>query len=224
MNEEERRGTWLGALAEPRRAALYEYVVGQAGRAVGRDEAADATGLKRALAAFHLDQLASAGLLEVEFKRLSGRSGPGAGRPAKTYRAATQEVSLTVPERRYLLAARMLLEALTDDAHALERMRPVAERHGFALGTAAAADTPAPAEDTLRLLLKRLGYAPREQADRSMSLANCPFQELADQNRELTCRTNLAFLSGLVRGLGTLQVVPQLNPKPGSCCVRFAAE
>ncbi|HEX5016726.1 MAG TPA: helix-turn-helix domain-containing protein, partial [Actinomycetes bacterium] len=52
---------------------------------VSRDEAAEALDVARSVAAFHLDKLADAGLLEVKYERTSGRTGPGAGRPAKLY-------------------------------------------------------------------------------------------------------------------------------------------
>src|SRR6478672_6731759 len=87
-------------LAEPVRRALYEHIAGR-DEAVDRDQAAAATGIGRPLAAFHLDRLAAAGLLEVEYHRRSGRSGPGAGRPAKFYRRARGETAISLPPRHY---------------------------------------------------------------------------------------------------------------------------
>src|SRR5207244_13615168 len=87
------------------------FVVAQ-GREVGRNEAATAVGMQRTLAAFHLDRLAEAGLLEVSFRRLTQRSGPGAGRPAKLYRRAAREVTVSVPPRDYARAALVLAEAI----------------------------------------------------------------------------------------------------------------
>src|SRR6476660_3406874 len=95
----------IASLDEPARRALYEWVA-SSGRAVGRDEAAAAAGVSRALAAFHLDRLVKDGLLIPEYRRLSGRTGPGAGRPAKLYRRAPREVSVTLPARRSETAAR----------------------------------------------------------------------------------------------------------------------
>jgi predicted ArsR family transcriptional regulator len=71
--------------AEPQRRALYRYVVSR-DDPVGKDEAAAALGVGRSVAAFHLDRLVADWLLTTEFRRLSGRQGPGAGRPAKLYR------------------------------------------------------------------------------------------------------------------------------------------
>src|SRR2546429_2846136 len=82
------------------------------GREVGRDEAARALRISRALAAFHLDKLVQLGLLEAAYRRLSGRQGPGAGRPAKLYRRSTRQLEITLPQRRYALAGRLLARAL----------------------------------------------------------------------------------------------------------------
>ncbi|HLT97232.1 MAG TPA: helix-turn-helix domain-containing protein, partial [Acidimicrobiia bacterium] len=62
----------VSALAEPARRALYEYVAA-APDAVGRDQAAEAVGVSRQAAAYHLDRLADDGLLSVEYRRLTGR-------------------------------------------------------------------------------------------------------------------------------------------------------
>ncbi|HET8785902.1 MAG TPA: helix-turn-helix domain-containing protein, partial [Candidatus Limnocylindrales bacterium] len=103
----------IALLDEPVRRRLYEWVVDQ-GRPVGRDEAAAAAGVSRALAAFHLDRLAAAGLLTTEFRRLTGRTGPGAGRPSKLYARADRDIRVALPERRYDIAAEVMAEALEE--------------------------------------------------------------------------------------------------------------
>src|SRR5690242_6276976 len=97
----------LGVLAEPARRRLYEYVAGEPA-AVSREQAAEACSIPVHSVKFHLDKLAAAGLLEVDYRRVSGRSGPGAGRPAKLYRRSDREVSLSVPPRRYDLVGEVL--------------------------------------------------------------------------------------------------------------------
>src|SRR5215831_8499685 len=94
----------VGLLADPIRRSLYDYIAGQ-DHPVDRAEAASATALTRTLAAFHLDKLAAAGLLEVSYRRPPGRGGPGAGRPAKVYRPAATEHAVSVPPRTYDLLA-----------------------------------------------------------------------------------------------------------------------
>ena len=90
----------IGSLTDPTRRRLYAFVASPI-EPVGRDEAADALGIPRQTAAYHLDRLADEGLVDVEFLRLSGRTGPGAGRPAKLYRgpARSRGVTASAPVR-----------------------------------------------------------------------------------------------------------------------------
>src|SRR5690349_19183496 len=101
----------VSALAEPSRRALYDHVSRQR-TPVSREQAAEAVGLPLHSVKFHLDRLVDEGLLEVEFRRLSGRQGPGAGRPSKLYRRARAEVSVSLPARQYDLAAAVLADAV----------------------------------------------------------------------------------------------------------------
>ncbi|MGH9164213.1 MAG: helix-turn-helix domain-containing protein, partial [Acidimicrobiales bacterium] len=107
------RVSGIAVLGEPVRRALYRYVVAQPSP-VNRDEAGEGTGVARHVAKFHLDKLVGDGLLEVEFRRPPGRGGPGAGRPAKLYRRSSREVEVSLPDRRYDLAGRLLAQAVVD--------------------------------------------------------------------------------------------------------------
>ena len=73
----------LSSLDDPVRRRLYE-VVRERTEPVGRDEAAAAAGVGRALAVYHLDKLVEAGLLTASYQRPPGRSGPGPGRSARS--------------------------------------------------------------------------------------------------------------------------------------------
>src|SRR5687768_6107020 len=106
-----KRVTRLGALADPVRRRLYRFVAEQSD-AVSRDQAADGVEVPRHTAKFHLDRLVDEGLLVAEFRRLTGRTGPGAGRPAKLYRRSTREVAVSVPTRRYDLVGQVLADAV----------------------------------------------------------------------------------------------------------------
>ena len=74
--------TRLAALGEPIRRLLYRFVANQPDP-VSRDQAAEGIGVARHVAKFHLDKLAEDGLLDTDYRRPAGRSGPGAGRPTK---------------------------------------------------------------------------------------------------------------------------------------------
>ena len=113
----ERRLDALASLAAPVRLALYRCVAGRE-QGLGRDEAAAAVGISRKLAAYHLDKLAEAGLLEVRFERRSGRSGPGAGRSAKIYLRSASPLEVALPARNYQLIAELLADAVQADPQA----------------------------------------------------------------------------------------------------------
>lgn len=215
----------IGALAEPARRQLYLYVVAQP-EPVGRDQVAAATGLRRHIVKFHLDKLVEEGLLETEFRRLSGRQGPGAGRPAKLYRRAAHEVSVTLPERHYELAGQILADAVEEaaggDQAVLAAVAAAAARAGRRIGAEARAATGAPASGSslaaVAEVLAAHGYEPRVEPARVV-LANCPFHALAERHTQLVCRMNLGLINAVSEQLGATDVEARLDPAPGRCCV-----
>ncbi|XVU28022.1 helix-turn-helix transcriptional regulator [Actinoplanes sp. CA-054009] len=201
----------VASLADPVRRRAYEAVAAGDGP-VGRDEVAQALGAGRTLAAFHLDKLVAAGLLEVSYARRSGRTGPGAGRPAKLYRVAAAEHAVSVPPRAYRSAAEVLAEAL-EQAGAEETLYEVARRHG--------ADEAA-GDDVAELLTAR-GYAPEEEEPGRLVLRNCPFHRLAEQFPPLICGMNLAMVDGLLAGSGLDgEWAARMDAAPGRCCVTLS--
>jgi predicted ArsR family transcriptional regulator len=210
----------LALLDEPVRRRLYDWVVAQ-GRPVGREEAAREVGITRPLAAFHLDRLTEAGLLEAGYQRLTGRTGPGAGRPARIYRRAEREIAVTLPPRHYELVADLFAEALQriGDGSPPPQLIEAAHDSGERVGTAAAAG----GDGTLVGVLERAGYEPTVD-DGTIRLRNCPFDALVDEHRPLVCGTNLAFANGILDGLGNehgTDYEPRLDAQPGYCCVVF---
>src|SRR3954453_15412936 len=101
----------ISALAEPARRSLYLYVAEQPDP-VSREQAASACELPLHSAKFHLDRLVDKGLLDVTYRRLTGRTGPGAGRTSKLYQRSNREVSVSLPERRYELGGDILAAAV----------------------------------------------------------------------------------------------------------------
>lgn len=197
----------LATFSDETRRALYEFVVVSAGP-VSRDKAADAVGVSRQTAAYHLDRLADDGLLAIEFRRLTGRSGPGAGRPAKMYRRSDRTLSVSIPPRQYELAARILLEAVGASGVDGDSLRESARSYGFAIG-----------QEGLGQALTDLGYEPVPE-DGETRFRNCPFHVLRDQDTDITCHLNLALVEGVVAGSDSEQVAV-LAPEDGYCCVRL---
>jgi predicted ArsR family transcriptional regulator len=203
----------VGALADPTRRRVYELVAAAPGP-VGRDEVAGGLAVGRTLAAFHLDKLAEVGLLEVTFGRPDGRSGPGAGRPAKLYAIAAAEVSVQLPARSYGELAVMLAEALDrtgNDQVAFD----VARAAGVAAGRGAAGS--APVEQ-----LTQWGYAP-DAVDGTITLRNCPFHVVAHEFPPLICGMNLALLTGMAEGSGWT-CTASMDSAPGRCCVVLSSK
>ncbi len=216
----------IALLAEPVRRSLYDWVIA-AGRAVGRDEAARATGVSRTLAAFHLDRLVEAGLLTPEYRRLSGRSGPGAGRPAKLYRRGPREAAVTLPERHSAgrppargrdrgSASEVPPAALRESARHLGRSIGDERRRAGRRPRGKGRSGP-----DLVDVLRTQGFEPCESAPGVVRLGNCPFHELVAEHRDLVCGMNLALAEGILAGLRDRRHVARLDPQPGSCCVAF---
>jgi predicted ArsR family transcriptional regulator len=214
----------VATLDEPVRRELYLYVAGRPGP-VGREEAAKAAGVSWALAGFHLDRLAAEGLLEVSFQRLSGRRGPGAGRPAKLYQRSSRQLTVNVPARRYELAARLFAQALVRAGRPVAAtMRAAARRFGRGLGAVVRTKAgPRPGGDRLlaelEAALRTEGYEPIRDEDGTIRLRNCPFDALANEHRELVCGMNLALIGGVLAGCGARGIKAVLEPQPGMCCV-----
>ncbi|WP_432986876.1 helix-turn-helix transcriptional regulator [Dactylosporangium sp. CA-233914] len=189
----------LAVLADPRRRAVYEHVAA-AGAALSRDQVAEALGIGRTLAAHHLDRLAEAGLLDVAFARLGGRSGPGAGRPAKLYRRSAAEHSVSLPPRGYRVLAEVFAEAVSE-AGVEPALYAAARRTGERLAGAGAEET-----------LRGLGYEPYADGD-VWRLRNCPFDSVARTHPGVVCGANLALLAGALGGR------VRIDPRPDGCCV-----
>lgn len=203
----------IAVLQDPVRRRLYDYVVAQ-DHAVSRNEAAEGAGIQRTLAAFHLDKLVDAGLLDTESRRLTGRSGPGAGRPAKLYRRSGAERQFSVPARDYRVAADLLAE-VAEAARLDTELQAAARREGQAARAAAGSVDDLAAA---KALLAARGYEPRPDADGCvLRLANCPFHVLSERHPALVCGMNLALLEGLVEGTEGLRA--RMDPRPGLCCV-----
>ncbi|MBM7369055.1 helix-turn-helix transcriptional regulator [Gordonia hydrophobica] len=204
----------VSVLDEPTRRRIYEFVCPKRD-AVSRDEVSEALGIPRQTAAFHLEKLADAGLLDVEFARRSGRSGPGAGRPSKLYRRSAREVSVELPGRSYDIAGALLAQAVEDADRTGESPRACLARGAADLGRDIGVPDDATDEELLAALTE-CGYEPRIEGD-DIVLVNCPFHALAKTHTGLVCGMNLDLLSGVL-GDATR---PRLDPQEGYCCVRI---
>ncbi|HET9345868.1 MAG TPA: helix-turn-helix domain-containing protein [Candidatus Limnocylindrales bacterium] len=220
----------IALLDEPARRALYDAVAA-ARHPLSRDEAAAGAGVSRALAAFHLDKLVGAGLLDVEYRRLSGRTGPGAGRPSKLYRRSSREHRVSLPDRHYEVPAELLATALEQLAGPTptDGLRAAAHEAGEEIGAAARQRSgPRPSRRRLRAeleaTLEARGYEPAESNSGEIRFRNCPFHALVEEHRGLVCNMNLALADGILDGLGDDRLSARLDPQPGQCCVAISSD
>jgi predicted ArsR family transcriptional regulator len=221
-----KRVAGVAALDDPIRRELYLYVSAQPAP-VSRDQAAEALGIARHTAKFHLDKLAEEGLLDISFRRLSQRRGPGAGRPTKLYARSSRELSVILPERRYDLAGQLLATAIENaGAHGTtlaDALKTVAAGWGRSVAEHARA-TAGPRPSSKRLVacacqaLTENGYEP-QRTDGTIVLRNCPFDALAREHTELVCGMNLAILSATTEQLQETRLTARLEPAPDRCCV-----
>jgi predicted ArsR family transcriptional regulator len=226
VGEESRKAqiSAVAALDEPTRRRLYDHVVRQPSP-VSRDEAAAALGLPRTTAAFHLDKLADEDLLDVIYQRRTGRTGPGAGRPAKLYQRSPHHTAVLLPQRHYELAGRLLAGALAHAEHSGDSPRTILDQRAYEMGkelgnTARSATGNNDTRDTALQVLETYGFEPRAQGD-DVTLVNCPFHALAQDYTELICGMNQYLLNGLLDSLAPTGLTAHLRPTPPHCCVRL---
>lgn len=212
-----RRIAAVAALADSGRRAIYGFV-SSSPVPLGRDEVAASAGLSRSTAAFHLDRLAEEGLLEVQYRRLSGRTGPGSGRPAKLYSRARTELTVNLPERHYELAADLLARAIDQSiatgVDVRAAVRSVSEEAGRTIGRGAS---------SLLDALEHYGFEPTPDAG-DVVLGNCPFHRLAQQHTSLVCDLNRCLVDGIRAGAEDSSCAVLTDPGAGRCCVRITPD
>jgi predicted ArsR family transcriptional regulator len=218
----------VGALEDDLRRQMYLQVRG-ARVPVSREEIADALGVSRKLAAFHLDKLVERGLLVASYARPPGRGGRGAGRTAKYYAPSDREVDVTIPERHYDLMGTILVRAI-DEEEPGESTGSTAKRVARAIGDdmgrreRARRRLPRPGPERAMSVasdvLAACGYEPYRDAG-TVRLRNCPFHSLAEQSRDLVCGLNRELVQGVVTGLGNDTLDVALAPLPDGCCVQL---
>jgi predicted ArsR family transcriptional regulator len=211
----------VATLRDPTRRRLYRYVERQP-RAVSRDEAAEAAGVSRALAAFHLEKLVRVGLLKAEYRRLSGRGGPGAGRTSKLYRRSRHEFAMSLPWRNHELLARLLADSLSSAPRTSAGIASARE-YGRSLGRRARGRVrgrPGPERllGCVEDVLESLGFDPYRTSPSELRLRNCPFDPLSRLFTPLVCGVGQAIMSGVVDGVAADQVRVGRDEQPDRCC------
>ena len=219
----------FAVLVDPVRRSLYLLARERQPRALTRDDAAAAVQIGRSLAAFHLDRLVAAGLLTADYKRISGRKGPGAGRPAKLYRPSSLSVELSIPPKQHRLASTIMSRALrAPSSHIAGRLEASAFEEGRSMGRRAAQASATRRKTGRELaavigLLRATGYEPVVSTDGSIRLQTCPF-DVADvvPAGYSFCRLNQQLIAGMLTGAGSGRHAQEGPAFEGSCCVQVS--
>lgn len=217
MNEAtSRQLSALAAISDPARRSLFDFV-SHTSEPVSRDQAAVALEMPRATAAFHLDRLVDEGVLEVQFKRLSGKTGPGSGRPSKLYSLSHEDLEVSIPQRHYELAGELLASAVEEADRSGEAVREVLSRVAIETGRKIGAEA-----GSLQVALENTGYEPCDDNNGGMLLTNCPFHRLATSHTDVICQANLGLLQGVADGAQDCEHAIIFDPSANHCCVRIA--
>jgi predicted ArsR family transcriptional regulator len=158
---------------------------------VTADEVAAAQRVHRNVARSRLERLAEAGLLIPSFERRTGRAGPGAGRPAKTYRVAPELTAIEFPERHYEQLIGLVVDALPKRARP-NRLHEVGVAFGRELAGRAGLRSARTFHTALRRVCAALGGLGYQASVTELSgeravitTATCPLRPLVRAHPEL---------------------------------------
>lgn len=203
----------LRALADPSRRSLY-HRLRRSGVPLTTSELAGQAGLHPNTVRAHLDQLAAAGLVQVDAAPTGGR-----GRPRHRFIAAASPP--LSPDRGL---ARSLVEVVQAAGGVPEVVRNVGRRSGRAAALAAGAPSGGPG--AVRALAEHETAAgfdatvDRLAAGRwRLSFAACPYAELATSAPEVVCLLHQGSVEGQCLGAGCLEL-ESFDPSYGAagCC------
>ncbi|HEY7703680.1 MAG TPA: helix-turn-helix domain-containing protein [Acidimicrobiia bacterium] len=198
-------GDLTAALGDPTRRAIY-IAVRQSAEPLTSTQVADIFEIHPNVARHHLDKLAGDGYLRVTQKRLNGRRGPGAGRPAKCYEATGKAVAVH-PGRRYDLLVDLLVKVI-DRLHP-DAISATAEAVGRDYGKALAAEIGAPddagyavAVEAVAKAMGGLGFdITADVGSQRLLTSHCPFGAAATAHPEVICSLDRGIVSGILGSL-----------------------
>ena len=217
----------LEAVGDPELRAALLYARSQA-RPVTADELATWQGVHRNVARTRLERLVEAGLLASGFERRTGRTGPGAGRPAKTYAVEPGLDAIEFPGRRYESLLGLLLAALPAGGRR-RRLHDVGVSFGEELAEAAQlrpSSSPREAFEEMCRAVRSLGYqASVERADESSAVIatpTCPLRPLVRAHSE-AAEIDRGMWAGLAARALTENEVELVRCETRDCLVDHAA-
>ncbi|MEA2024239.1 MAG: helix-turn-helix domain-containing protein [Actinomycetota bacterium] len=201
-----------GTLGDPTRRGIY-VTIRESAEPMTASQIAELFDIHANVARHHLDRLVADGYLQVTRKRPSGRTGPGAGRPAKHYEPTRKNVSVQFPARRYDLLAELLLRVI--ERIAPDNAAAIADEIGREYGRELAAEIGFPDEsgyDTAAIAVAKalIGVGFEVEArpgDHELVTRFCPFGESAKNHPAIVCQLDQGLVSGLLEGSDQIPVV-----------------
>jgi predicted ArsR family transcriptional regulator len=182
-----------GALAQPKRAQIFSFLVERRGPA-WTDEVAAHFGLHPNGVRRHLERLEEGGFVTRT------RVKQGKGRPRDRWAIAPDAHPGGMQPRAYADLAKWLARAIPVNRSRLREIEGVGEEVGRELAPAAGND---PAED-LRDALAALGFQPeleRRDGGFSCRLRNCPYRDSVRESPEIVCTLHRGITAGLLAAL-----------------------
>lgn len=204
-----RDGSLEGAPLSASRAHILE-TLREEGSALSLAQLAEMTGLHPNTLRGHLDELVSAGTVRRTRAPVEGR-----GRPAWLYVADGPDPA---PGSEYAGLAAALAIGLERTSVA---PRAAAEAAGWEWGRDLAGQTPDETDSRrrVRLVLERLGFAPRDDRQATVRLTRCPLLQTARAHPEVVCGVHLGIVQGVLAESGADPGTAALHPfaEPGAC-------
>jgi predicted ArsR family transcriptional regulator len=218
-------GDLTSALGDPTRRAIY-IAVRESADPMTSGAVAGLFDIHSNVARHHLDKLAGDGYLRVTHRRPSGRSGPGAGRPAKCYEVTSKIIDLHFPARRPDMLVDLLLRIL--DRVSPPAMEALAFEVGREYGRELAAEVGTPDEagyagaiTAVAKALSGMGFGiAAETGDSRLVTAVCPFGTAAVGHPDVVCSLDRGMMTGLFESLSEdCEPTLHANTDPVEACV-----
>ena len=218
-------GELTGSLGDATRRGVY-IAVRESSEPVTAGQIAEMFDIHPNVARHHLDRLANDEYLTVTRKRPAGRTGPGAGRPAKCYTSSNKEIDLHYPARRMDLLTTMLLDVIGEVAP--DKAAAVAREIGYGHGQRVAEEIGLPSDEgftqsvrAVAMAMTGLGFVMEAEADQSRLVTNhCPFGQTAINHPEVVCSLDQGLIAGLMASVDTTwEPVVFPHSKSGEVCV-----
>jgi predicted ArsR family transcriptional regulator len=211
-------GDLTAALGDPTRRAIF-IAVRESGEPMTSSDVAGLFGIHANVARHHLDKLAGEGYLRVSHRRQNGRSGPGAGRPAKCYESTSKEIDLHFPTRRADVLIELLLRVIARAG--VSDLKAAAEAVGREYGREIAAEIGSPDErgydEAVKAVAEAMtgvGFHMSPDLDRHRLLTSfCPFGDAATGHPDVVCSLDRGMVGGLFEQLSQ-GCEPILHPSP----------